>query len=101
MNEKLIMQNERMCGLYIDMLMIVRYSHEAWGWVVSVQFMANRHSRVCMEKTLQSNGILSLSQNDSVLTPKSEFKLAPNPNPAWLGAGRQRRAGVCGEPSMS
>ena len=28
--------NERKCGLYIDLLMTVRYSHEAWGWVVSV-----------------------------------------------------------------
>ena len=69
------------CGLYIDLLMTVRYSHEAWEWVVSVLFMANRRSRVCMEETLQSNDNLRLSQNDSVLTPKNEFKLASNLNP--------------------
>ena len=80
MNEKLIMKNERMCGLYIDLLMTVRYSHEAWGWVVSVLFIANRHSRAYVEKKLQSNGSLRLSQNDSVWTPKSEFKLDPNLN---------------------
>ena len=50
------------------------------------RFMANRHSRVCVEKTLQSNGNLRLLQNNNVLTPKGEFKLAPNP--ARLGAGR-------------
>ena len=84
------MQNERMCGLYIDLLITVRYSHEAWGWVVSIRFMANRHSRVCVEKTLQSNGNLRLSQNDSVLKPKSEFKLAPNPNWLRVKAARAR-----------
>ena len=88
------MQSERMCGLYIDLLMTVQYSHEAWGWVVSVRFMANRHSRVCVEKTLQSNGNLRLSQNDSVLTPKSEFNLAPNPNPARLGLVQGSGGGV-------
>ena len=61
------MQNERKCGLYIDLLMTVWYSREGWGWV-------------------QSNGNLRLSQNDSVLKPKGEFKLAPNP--AQLGSGR-------------
>ena len=49
-----------------------------------------QHSRVCVEKTLQSNGNLCLSQNDNVLTAKSEFKLALNP--AQCGAGRRWRA---------
>ena len=51
--------------------MTVWYSHEAWGWVVSVRFMANR-------------------QNDSVWMPKGEFKLAlnPNPNPDRFSAGQ-------------
>ena len=35
-----VCQNERRCGLYIDLLMTVRYSHEAWeGHVCS----ANSH----------------------------------------------------------
>ena len=35
-----IFQNERRCGLYIDLLMTVRYNHEAWkGHVCS----ANSH----------------------------------------------------------
>ena len=25
-----VFKNERRCGLYIDLLMIVRYNHEAW-----------------------------------------------------------------------
>ena len=79
------MQNERLCGLYIDLLMTVQYSHEIWGWVVDVLFV---------EKTLQSNGNLRLSQNDNVLTLKSEFKLAPNPNPgpSRCGAGMVNQA---------
>ena len=65
-----------MCDLYIDPLMTIRYSHEAWGWVVSVLFMANRHSRVCVEKTLKSNSIkikairwnlFAVIRNDQVL----------------------------------
>ena len=43
----------------------------------SCLFMVNRHSR---------DG--NLRKNDSVLMPKGEFKLAPNPNPARLGAVR-------------
>ena len=56
-----IFQNERRCGLYIDLLMTVRYSHDAWdGHVCSVNSheawkghvcSANRHKawkgRVC------------------------------------------------------
>ena len=76
------------CGLYIDLLMTVRYIHEARGWVMYVLFMANKHSRVCMEEMLQSNVNLRLSQNDSVLKPKNEFKLASNPNPTRLGGAR-------------
>ena len=33
-----VCQNERRCGLYIDLLMTVRYSHEAWeGHVCSTK----------------------------------------------------------------
>ena len=56
-----VYQNERRCGLYIDLLMTVRYSHDAWeGHVCSVNSheawkghvcSANRHKawkgRVC------------------------------------------------------
>ena len=62
MNISMYVSNERKGGLYIDLLMTVRYSHEAW------------------------------KGRDNVLMPKGEFKLALNPNPAQLGAGRRRRA---------
>ena len=57
-----------------------------------------------LEKTHQSNG--NLHKNNIVLMPKGEFKLASNPNSARpgsvrFGAGRPRRAHVCGEPSIS
>ena len=39
-----------------------------------------------LEKTHQSNG--NLRKNDTILMPKGEFKLAPNPNLTRLGAGR-------------
>ena len=52
------------------------------GRVVSVHGEQTQ-SRL-LEKTHQSNG--NLRKNDSVLMPKGEFKLAPNPN--RLGAGR-------------
>ena len=79
------MSNESRSGLYIDLLMIVRYSHEAWD---------KQTQSHLLEKTHQSNS--NLCKNDSVLMPKGEFKLAPNPNPARLGSVR-----VCDEPSMS
>ena len=78
--------NERKCGLYIDLLMTVRYSHEAWGRVVSVLVHGEQTQSRLLEKTHQSNG--NLCKNDNVLMPKGEFKLAPNPNPARLSAGR-------------
>ena len=76
---------ERLCGLYIDMLMTVWYSHEAWGWVVSVLFAEQTQSCLCGEDT--SVQWLRLSQNDNILKLKNEFKLAPNPT--RFGAGRQ------------
>ena len=83
MNEY-VYPNERKCGLYIDLLMTVRYSHEAWGRVVSVLGHGEQTQSRLLEKTHQSNG--NLRKNDSVLMPKGEFKLAPNLNPARLGA---------------
>ena len=77
---------ERLCGLYIDMLMTVWYSHEAWGWVVSVMFAEQTQS--CLYGEDASVQWLRLSQNDNALTLKNEFKLAPNP--ARFGAGRRR-----------
>ena len=92
------MSNERKGGLYIDLLMTVRYSHEAWeGHVCSVNSHEAWKGHVCsanshegrvvsihseqtqshlLEKTHQSN--CNLRKNDSVLMPKGEFKLAPN-----------------------
>ena len=75
--------------------MSVRRTVMKLGRVVSVHGEQTQ-SRL-LEKTHQSNG--NLRKNDSVLMPKGEFKLAPNP--AWLRAGRRRRACVCGEPSIS
>ena len=72
--------------------MIVRYSHEAWGRVVSVSVHGEQTQSCLLKKTHQSNG--NLCKNDSVLMPKCEFKLAPNPNPAQLGAAVAAR--VCG-----
>ena len=75
-----IFQNERKCGLYIDLLMTVQYSHEASGRVVSVSVHDEQTQSCLLEKTHQSNG--NLRKNDSVLMLKGEFKLAPNLNPA-------------------
>ena len=86
--------NERKCGLYIDLLMIVRYSHEAWGRVVSVSVHGEQTQSRMLEKTHQSNG--NLRKNDNVLMLKGEFKLVPNP--AQCGAATTH---ACGEPSMS
>ena len=77
--------------------MSVRRTVMKLGRVVSVHGEQTQ-SRL-LEKTHQSNG--NLRKNDNVLMPKGEFKLASNPNPAWLDAGRRRRAHVCGEPNMS
>ena len=67
--------------------MTVRYSHEAWGRVVSVSVHGEQTQSRLLEKTHQSNG------NDSVLMPNGEFKLAPNPNPARFRA-RQSGGGA-------
>ena len=95
--------NERKCGLYIDLLMTVRYSHEVWGRVVSVSVHGEQTQSCLLEKTHQSNG--NLRKNDSFLMPKGEFKLAPNPNPSQLGSVRGGAAAACArvwaEPSMS
>ena len=80
-------QNERKCGLYIDMLITVRYSHEAWGRVVSVSVHGLQTQSRLLEKTHQSNG--NLHKNDSVLMPKVG---------SVQGGGGTR---ACGEPSMS
>ena len=67
--------------------MTVRYSHEARERIVSVSVHGEQTQSRLLEKTHQSNGNLRLSQNDSILMPKCEFKLALNPNPARLGGG--------------
>ena len=72
MNEY-VYPNERKCGLYIDLLMTVRYSHEAWGRVVFAEEDASVQRK-----------------NDSVLMTKGEFKLASNPNPARCGVATAR-----------
>ena len=54
--------------------MTVRYSHEAWGRVVSVSVHGEQTQSRLLEKTHQSNG--NLHKNDSVLMSKGEFKLA-------------------------
>ena len=43
------MSNESRCGLYIDLLMTVRYSHEAWegGHVCSANSHEAWKGRVC------------------------------------------------------
>ena len=64
--------------------MSVRRTVKKLGKVVSVHGEQTQ-SRL-LEKTHQSNG--NLRKNDSVLMPKDEFKLAPNP--AQCGAGRGR-----------
>ena len=56
------------------------------GRVVSVLVHGEQTQSRLLEKTHQSNG--NLCKNDSVLMPKGEFKLAPNPNPAQLGSVR-------------
>ena len=99
------MSNERKGGLYIDLLMTVRYSHEAWeGHICSVNSheawkgcvcSVNSHSRVFWRRRISS--MVTYVKNDSVLMPKGEFKLAPNL--ARFSEGR--RARVRGEPSMS
>ena len=77
--------------------MSIRRTIMKLGRVVSVHGEQTQ-SRL-LEKTHQSNG--NLHKNDSVLMPKGEFKLAPNPNPARLGSVRGSGVRVCGEPSMS
>ena len=84
MNEY-VFRNERKCGFSIDLLMTVRYSHEAWGRVVSISVHGEQTHLRMLEKTHQSNG--NLCKNDNFLMPKGEFKLASNPNPAQLGDG--------------
>ena len=80
------MSNESRSGLYIDLLMTVRYSHEAWEGRTNTVASAGEDASVQLHK------------NDSVLMPKGEFKLAsnPNPNPARLDSmlGRAARARV-------
>ena len=61
-----VCQNERRHGLYIDLLMTVRYNHEVWD--------EQTQSRL-LEKTHQSNG--NLCKNDSVLMPKSRTRVRP------------------------
>ena len=44
-----VCQNERRCGLYIDLLMTVRYSHETWdGHVYSAKLgrVVSVHARL-------------------------------------------------------
>ena len=53
---------------------------EAWGRVVSISVHGEQTQSRLLEKTHQSNS--NLCKNDSVLMPKGEFNLAPNPNPA-------------------
>ena len=62
MNISMCVLNERKGGLYIDLLMSVRYSHEAWK------------GRVCSWRT------------DTVAS-FGKFKLPPKPNPARPGNG--------------
>ena len=85
------MSNELRCGLYIDLLMTVRYSHEAWeGHVCSANSHEAWKGRVCSWRTdtVASAGEdasvqrYPMQKNDSVLMPKGELKLALNPNPA-------------------
>ena len=69
MNECIFISNERKGGLYIDLLMTVRYSHEtlkgrvySWRTVVKLRRVVSVHgeqtqSRL-LEKTHQSNGNL-------------------------------------------
>ena len=46
------MSNESRCGLYIDMFMIVLYSHEAWeGHVCSANSHEAWKGRVCSWRT--------------------------------------------------
>ena len=46
------MSNESRCGLYIDLLMTVRYSHEAWeGHVCSANSHEAWKGRVCSWRT--------------------------------------------------
>ena len=68
--------------LYIDLLGTVM----KLGRVVSVSVHGEQTQSRLLEKTHQSNG--NLRKNDSLLMPKSEFKLAPNS--AQCGGG-----GVC------
>ena len=66
--------------------MFVRRTVMKLGRVVSVH---GEQTQSCLlEKTHKSNG--NLRKNDSVLMPKGEFKLAPNSNPALLGAAAAR-----------
>ena len=71
---------ERKSGLYIDLLMTVRYSHEVWKGRV----MENRHSRVCWRRRI--NPTVTYAKNDIVLMLKGEFNLAPNPKTDRLGS---------------
>ena len=74
--------------------MTVRYNHEAGGRVVSVSVHGEQTQSRLLEKTHQSNSNLRLSQNDNILMPKCEFKLAPNPNPNPARLGGSTRACV-------
>ena len=47
-----VCQNERRCGLYIDLLITVRYSHEAWeGHVCSANSHEDWKGCVCSWRT--------------------------------------------------
>ena len=59
-----VCQNKRRCGLYIDLLMTVRYSHEAWeGHVCSANSYEAWKGYVCSWKT---DTVVSAGEDTSV-----------------------------------
>ena len=58
------MSNELRCGLYIDLLMTVRYSHEVWeGYVCSTNSHEAWKGRVCSWRT---DAVVSAGEDASV-----------------------------------
>ena len=63
-----IFQNERRCGLYIDLLMTVRYNHEAWeGHVCSANSHEDWKGHVCSTNSHEAwKGRVCLRGTDTV-----------------------------------
>ena len=82
-----------MNGLFIDSLITIRYSHEAWARVMSVEKKASIQSNSTSKTTAFGLPMVTYAKRQ-----RFDVSGLKNPNPVQGGAAA---ACVCGEPSLS